>query len=32
MVGAPQPAWKLPWYAVTESGKLVYQLVVARGC
>lgn len=32
MVGASQPFWKLPWYAVTETAKLAYQLVVARGC
>jgi uncharacterized SAM-binding protein YcdF (DUF218 family) len=32
MVGAPQPFWKLPWYAVTETAKLAYQLVVARSC
>jgi uncharacterized SAM-binding protein YcdF (DUF218 family) len=32
MVGAPQEWWKLPWFAVTETGKLVYQLVVTRSC
>jgi uncharacterized SAM-binding protein YcdF (DUF218 family) len=32
MVGVPQPVWKFPWYAVTETAKLAYQLVVARGC
>jgi uncharacterized SAM-binding protein YcdF (DUF218 family) len=32
MVGASQPAWKLPWYAVNETAKLAYQLVVARSC
>ncbi len=32
MVGASQPFWKLPWYAATETAKLAYQLVVARGC
>lgn len=32
MVGASQPAWKLPWYAVNETAKLGYQLVVARSC
>ena len=32
MVGASQPAWKLPWYAVSETAKLAYQLVVARRC
>ena len=32
MVGVPQPVWKFPWYTVTETAKLAYQLVVARGC
>jgi uncharacterized SAM-binding protein YcdF (DUF218 family) len=32
LVGAPQADWKLPWDALTETSKLVYQLVVARGC
>jgi uncharacterized SAM-binding protein YcdF (DUF218 family) len=32
MVGASQPWWKLPWYAMTETAKLAYQLVVARSC
>jgi len=32
MVGAPQPWWKLPWYAVTESVKFAYQLVFQRSC
>jgi uncharacterized SAM-binding protein YcdF (DUF218 family) len=32
MVGAPQQWWKLPWQALTETAKLGYQLVVARGC
>jgi uncharacterized SAM-binding protein YcdF (DUF218 family) len=32
MVGVSQPAWKFPWYAATETAKLAYQLVVARGC
>jgi hypothetical protein len=32
MIGAPQTGWKLPWYALTESAKLAYQLVFARGC
>ena len=32
MVGAPQAEWKLPWYMVTETGKLLYQLTVARAC
>jgi uncharacterized SAM-binding protein YcdF (DUF218 family) len=31
-IGAPQTGWKLPWYALTESAKLAYQLVFARGC
>jgi uncharacterized SAM-binding protein YcdF (DUF218 family) len=32
MVGASQPYWKLPWYALTETAKLAYQLVFARSC
>jgi len=32
MVGAPQVNWKLPWDAVTETAKLVYQEAFARGC
>jgi uncharacterized SAM-binding protein YcdF (DUF218 family) len=32
MIGAPQVDWKLPWDAVTETSKLVYQLLVARSC
>jgi uncharacterized SAM-binding protein YcdF (DUF218 family) len=32
MVGASQPLWKLPWYAVTETAKLAYQVVIARRC
>ena len=32
MVGVTQPFWKFPWYAVTETAKLAYQLVFARGC
>ena len=32
MIGASQPAWKLPWYAVSETAKLAYQLLVARRC
>ena len=32
MVGVTQPVWKVPWYAVTETAKIAYQLVVARGC
>jgi uncharacterized SAM-binding protein YcdF (DUF218 family) len=32
MVGAPQPWWKMPWYALTEQAKLAYQLVIARSC
>jgi uncharacterized SAM-binding protein YcdF (DUF218 family) len=32
MVGSSQEAWKFPWYALTETVKLAYQLVAARGC
>lgn len=32
MVGAPEPAWRLPYDAVKETAKLVYQEVFARGC
>jgi uncharacterized SAM-binding protein YcdF (DUF218 family) len=32
MVGAPQSVWRLPKYMVTESVKLAYQTVFARGC
>src|SRR5581483_2829287 len=32
MVGAPQEWWKLPWFAVTETVKLVYQVTVVRSC
>src|SRR5579862_614926 len=32
MVGAPQEWWKLPWYAVTETAKLVYQVTFVRSC
>jgi uncharacterized SAM-binding protein YcdF (DUF218 family) len=32
MVGAKQPEWKLPWYMVTESAKLAWQLTVDRAC
>jgi uncharacterized SAM-binding protein YcdF (DUF218 family) len=32
MVGASQPVWKLPLYAVKESAKLAYQLTLARDC
>jgi uncharacterized SAM-binding protein YcdF (DUF218 family) len=32
MVGASQPAWKLPWYELTEDAKLAYQLTFDRGC
>ena len=32
MVGATQQAWKLPWYALTETAKAAYQLVFDRRC
>src|SRR5581483_4626929 len=32
MVGAPQEWWKLPWFAVTETVKLVYQVTFVRTC
>jgi uncharacterized SAM-binding protein YcdF (DUF218 family) len=32
MVGAPEPVWRLPYDAVKETVKLVYQEVVARDC
>lgn len=32
MVGAPEPAWRLPYDAVKETVKLVYQETFARGC
>jgi uncharacterized SAM-binding protein YcdF (DUF218 family) len=32
MVGAPQPAWLLPKYMLSESVKLAYQSALARGC
>jgi uncharacterized SAM-binding protein YcdF (DUF218 family) len=32
MVGAPEPWWRLPYDAVKETMKLVYQETVARGC
>jgi uncharacterized SAM-binding protein YcdF (DUF218 family) len=32
MVGVTQPFWKMPWYAVTETAKLAYQLFIARSC
>ena len=32
MVGAPEPAWRLPYDAVKETVKLVYQELVVRGC
>jgi uncharacterized SAM-binding protein YcdF (DUF218 family) len=32
MIGAPEPAWRIPYDAVKETAKLVYQEVVARGC
>jgi uncharacterized SAM-binding protein YcdF (DUF218 family) len=32
MIGSSQQWWKLPIYMVTETGKLFYQSVFARGC
>jgi uncharacterized SAM-binding protein YcdF (DUF218 family) len=32
MVGSSQQEWKFPLYAVQESAKLAYQLIVQRGC
>jgi uncharacterized SAM-binding protein YcdF (DUF218 family) len=32
MIGAPEPAWRLPYDAVKETVKLVYQETIARGC
>ncbi|MBV8394668.1 MAG: YdcF family protein [Actinobacteria bacterium] len=32
MVGAPQDWWRLPWFAATETAKLVYQETVQREC
>jgi uncharacterized SAM-binding protein YcdF (DUF218 family) len=32
MVGAPEPAWRLPFDAVKETAKLVYQEMLVRGC
>jgi uncharacterized SAM-binding protein YcdF (DUF218 family) len=32
MVGAPEPAWRLPLDAVKETVKLTYQELVARSC
>jgi uncharacterized SAM-binding protein YcdF (DUF218 family) len=32
MVGSPQQWWMLPKYMLTESAKLAYQSVFARGC
>jgi uncharacterized SAM-binding protein YcdF (DUF218 family) len=32
IVGAPEPAWRLPYDAVKETGKLVYQEAVLRDC
>lgn len=32
MIGAPEPAWRLPYDAVKETAKLTYQEVFARGC
>jgi len=32
MIGTKQPEWKLPWYMLTESAKLAWQLTVDRAC
>ena len=32
MVGSQQQWWKLPKYMLSETAKLVYQSVFARGC
>jgi uncharacterized SAM-binding protein YcdF (DUF218 family) len=32
IVGAPQSTWRLPLYLASETGKLVYQVTVARSC
>jgi uncharacterized SAM-binding protein YcdF (DUF218 family) len=32
MVGAPEPAWRLPYDIAMETAKLVYQETVARDC
>jgi uncharacterized SAM-binding protein YcdF (DUF218 family) len=32
MIGAPEPAWRLPYDVVKETVKLVYQETVVRGC
>lgn len=32
MVGAPEPAWRVPYDAVAESAKLTFQELFARGC
>ena len=32
MVGAPDETWKLPWYMVSESAKLLFQKTLARSC
>jgi uncharacterized SAM-binding protein YcdF (DUF218 family) len=32
MVGAPEPAWRLPYDAVKETVKLVYQEALVRDC
>ncbi len=32
MVGAPEPAWRLPYDAVKETAKLAFQEVFARTC
>jgi uncharacterized SAM-binding protein YcdF (DUF218 family) len=32
MVGTSQPAWKFPWFALSETVKYTYAATVARGC
>jgi uncharacterized SAM-binding protein YcdF (DUF218 family) len=32
MVGSSQQTWKLPWYALSEAAKAVYQAVFDRRC
>jgi hypothetical protein len=32
MVGSANPSWRMPLVMLSESAKLAYQLVVARGC
>ena len=32
MVGAPQEWWKLPWFAVTETVKLAYDVTFVGSC